>query len=241
MNNAKAIFKKQVISFFKKPTAVGTPISFLMFAAVFTFVTADAGDAISNLFATIFVGMGMVGNTASFIIEDRVTMNLRFMSMAGVKSWEYLLGTGGAMFLSSIVFLFVFALIGGNFAPRDLGVFMALTMLASMKAILLGSTLGLLKNMWLFQPISMLVGFAPMLAELNENLEGAFNFLFTQQLNLVLREGYIYMEDYGYVYFEAPDALMIIGANLVIITLVFIFMAYRGGLYRDGVQSTPSK
>ena len=233
MRIIKAIFIKQFLSYFKKAAIIGTPLSFLGFGLVFTVFIPEADGAFGNLFGVMFVGLSMVGAAGSFIMEDRATMNLRFMSMAGVKPYQYLLGTGTALFVSSIGFLIAFALIGRNFAIADFTEFMAITILGSITSIIVGATLALSKFPWLFQPVSMILGFGIILADANETIERVFYFTYTQQINIALRSGYEYEEGYGYIFTEAPNAIPIILANMAVAIVLFAIGNMRYGLYRD--------
>ena len=232
MRTIKAIFTKQMLSYFKNVNIIATPITFAIMAVVFTLFIPDADDAFGNWFAVMFIGMSMLGAAASFIIEDRATMNLRFMSMAGVSAYQYLVATATALFVSSVGFLVFFALLGGNFGV-DFIEFMAITILGAITSICLGITLGLSKTPWLFQPVSMVLAFGIMIADANETVARYFYFVYTQQINLSLRSGYEYEEGYGYIYQDAPNAIQIILVNLGIVLICFIYTNYKQGLYRD--------
>ena len=176
-----------------------------------------------NLFTLMYIGIAMISTASSFIWEDRLTMNLRFMAMAGVKPYQYLLGTGGALLLVSFVILFLFSVVGGYFGG-EMVTFLSLTMLGAAASILLGITVALTKPSlaWIGAVVPYVFGFAPMLAELNESMASAFYFTFTQQINIAvtgMAEG-----------LDPTRSFQIVFANIGIILLAFVIMHKKNGL-----------
>jgi hypothetical protein len=169
----------------------------------------------------------MIGTAAGFIAEDRATMNLRFMGMAGVKPYQYLIGTCGALLLISLGILILFGLIG-LYTGAAMVNFLIFSMLGAANSMLLGITLSLSK-LAPFTPIfGMLLGIGPMFADANEVLATIFHFTYTQQVNTIIREGDIV------VGFSEP--LQIIFINMAVLLIAFIVMNTRNGL--DGEKLT---
>ena len=220
MRNTNAIFIKQLRSFFKKPAIIGQVAMLLVMAAVFSILVQDVPSyAFTTIFSIMFVGLAMVGTTSSFIIEDRATMNLRFMAMAGVRPHQYLIGTGGALLLVSFGTLAIFSLIG-RYSGMYILIFLGITMIGATASILLGTTLSLTKFPWLSGPFSMILGFAPMISDTNESVERIFRFLYTQQINTAIRN----------LSGDHTQAIQIILVNMAVILAVFIWMHKKNGL-----------
>ena len=229
MGNIKAIFKVSVVSYFKIPAIIGTTAFLVLLPLVFYLITQD-GEASSaefvNMFAPMFVGLGTVGTASSFVMGDKVTMNLRFMSMAGVKPFQYLVGTGGALLVISFGVMAVYSQIAG-YRNEDLAIFLALGTFGASIAILLGMSIGMFKFPWLGQPIGMLLAFGTMFSEVNETLAAVFYFTFTQQLhNAFSALAY----EYGYV--SITQVMPIMLGNAIVVLLLFVLINWKHGLYK---------
>ena len=229
----KSIFIKQTLSYFKNPGFIATPVMFLTMTALFQWLLVGEDDTanFANVFSIIFVAMSMVGTATALIMEDKMTSNLRFMSMAGVKPWQYLLGTGLSLALSSFIVLILFALIGG-FRGEDLAMFFAITMAGAVTSILLGITLGLLKLPLLSMPISMVLAFINIIADANETVDMLSTFIYTRQIHLVLNRETLADVEYPDlpVYIDVNHAIMIILINLVVVIIFFLISNLKNTL-----------
>jgi len=167
----------------------------------------------------MFVGFALVGSASALVIEDKTTQNLRFMAMADVKPWQYLVGTVVSMAILSVGILALYALVG-----RYLGVqmiwFMAITMSGAIVSILLGLVVGLSKAPGLTTLLSLVLGLGPMLSGFNEALARVLRFTFTQQVNLAVSD----------LSADLSTNFMIIGANGAVILLLFVWMHRKGVL-----------
>jgi len=248
MRNIKAVFIKQFKSFFKNPSLYGTPASFLVIPFLMLMLT-DAGDAraiIVSQFVLMFAGISMIGNASFIIAEDRSTMNLRFMGMAGVKPWQYLLATAGVFLLVSLGVLFLFGLMAG-FSGEVMLNFLILCMLGIVCSILLGMTLSLSKLAPFTMIVALVLGVGPIFAVANETLANIFNFTFVQQMNIFIRQAggaIIQMPDGTIEALEGvatiPDGgIQIMAINLAVLLMLFIITNVRNGL--DGEKSTKRK
>ena len=229
MRNIQAIFIKQIQSYVKKPQLFITPLMFLGLAFVFTLFADGGEDAgypweLVNQLSVMFLGIGTMMTASSFVWEDWGTMNLRFMSMAGVKSTQYLVATGGALIPISFIVLFLFGVIGG-YMGNGMFIFLGLTMLGAVASILFGLTLALLPEK--ISPIAgstlpFVVGFAPMISEGSDEVATIFYFLFTQQINVAL-DGFM---EYGT---DPTHSFYIVLANIGVILVAFAAIQIKNG------------
>ncbi|MCL2198115.1 MAG: hypothetical protein FWB80_04250 [Defluviitaleaceae bacterium] len=183
--NTVAVFLKQFRSNIKQPVLVILAGVWLVMGLVFAFFSGEHISQYVSMFMVLIVGMQLTGTTTGYITEDRSTMNLRFMSMAGVKPREYCAGTFAAVFAAAMFICLVYAVVGGFWGP-NMFIFLGFTWLASAVSVLLGITMGLSKWPWLTTPVGMLLGLAPMIAAMNENMEDVFRFMYTLQIRRVM-------------------------------------------------------
>ena len=125
--NTKAIFTKQIQSLLRNPGMLIQALIYVGLVLVLSFLIGgddeivDCDDCIpayicevhreeesdtpdpsmAGLFTVMFVGMTLVGSASALVLEDKTTQNLRFMTMAGVKPSQYLLGTTTSLFVLS--------------------------------------------------------------------------------------------------------------------------------------------
>lgn len=229
MRSAKAIFIKQLRDTLKNRMVL---IQFIMFPAmafIMTELIAKANEDIPNsmfvlMFAAMFVGMTplVMANTA--IAEDKEHKSLRFLVMAGVKPYEYLLGIGGFVLLICTIVSIIFGLIGG-FEGLMFVKFISILILGSIASTILGATIGILsKNQQaataLSTPIFMILAFTPMIASFNTTIEKIAGIFYTQQVNILVND------------FSAglTKPLLIILTNMAILLILFIIAYKKKGL-----------
>jgi len=225
MRSVKAIFAKQLRDIFKNRMVLIQFIVFPLVAFVFTEMVAKPNADIPDsmfvaMFAGIYAGMSVLSTTANFIAEDRERKSLRFLVMAGVKPYQYLLGIGGVMMAASLVVSVVFGLMGG-FGGADFVRFAAVVLLGSAASTLLGATVGIIsKNQQsaaaMAMPIGMILGFTPMLAQFSGTVQKVFGVFYTMQVNTLVND------------FSAgfTKPFLIILANIAVFAALFV-LAYR--------------
>jgi len=239
MRNIKAIFIKQFKSFFKNPAMYGTPGSFLLIPFLLLMLT-DAGDAraiIVSQFVLMFAGISTIGNASYVIGEDRSTMNLRFMGMAGVKPYQYLLATAAVFLIVSLGVLCLFGLMAA-FSGEVMLHFLIFCMLGIVCSILLGVTLGLSKLAPFTMIIALVLGVGPTFAVANETLANMFHFTYVQQMNIFIRQtggAIIQMPDGTIQALEGVttfpnQSLQIMLVNAAVLLVFFIITNARHGL-----------
>jgi len=232
MRNIKAVFKKQIISFFKNSGMFGMPMFFLGIPFAMLLLIPDVGEnrhLIVTQFVIMFVGLAMVGIASGFIEEDRTTMNLRFMGMAGVKPYQYLIGTCGALLLVSLGALTLFGLMSG-FSGQAMASFLTLAMLGAAASMLLGITLRLTRFAPFTPVVAMLLGVGPLFADANETLANIFSFTYTHRVNTA-------MQDQMAV--NLSETFQVVAINIAIILVLFIIFNLRVGL--DGEKISANK
>ena len=241
MNNIKAIFMKQMASLIKHPVLIINGIIFLVLAGVFMFflspdeekdchicvpayVCAVCQEEEDNrfqlplpsqvgMFAVIFVGLGLMGSASAQVNEDKTTTNLRFMAMAEMRPYQYMLGTVAAMIIVVAVMLVPYALLGGYLGERFLW-FMVVGLLGGLSSILFGMVVGLSKVPILATPISIVLGLGPTFSSFNETIANLLRFTFIQQVNIAFSD----------LEADLSSNILIISANLGVFLLVFMFM-----------------
>ena len=219
MRKIKAVFTKHMLSYFRNPAFYGAAGSFMLLTFAFTLFLPGSEVEVVPQFVTLFTGISMIGAAAGFIGEDRATMNLRFMGMAGVKPYQYLIASASALLLISFAALLLYGLMG-RYSGREFVQFIAVTMLGAVNSILLGTTLGLHKVLSNFAIVAgLLLGIGPNFANFNDTLFNIFRLAYTQQVNLTIR---------GELYFA--DSIPIILANTASLLAAFLVMNARVGL-----------
>ena len=229
MRVVKTIFIKQAKDMFKN---MGVLVQFIVFPVVALIMTRlvalPTEDMPNNMFVTmmgaIFVGMGLITVTAGILAEEIESKSLRMLVMAGVKPHQYLLGVGGFIFVAGAITSIAFGLMG-DFTGLEFIKFVGIMVAGAAASIILGATIGIFaKNTQaatgLSMPIAMILGFTPMITNFNEPLERVAIIFHTQQLNIITND------------FSANlvKAFAIIGANILVLTVLFAIAYKKKGL-----------
>jgi ABC-2 type transport system permease protein len=248
MNNVIAIFIKQLTSHIKVPTIIIHGLMFLGIAVAFLVLIPTPDDYDCDvcipayecatceereaerfqlpfptgmgMFTIIFIGLALVGSMSGIVHEDKTTTNLRFMAMADVKPWQYLVGTFFSTVLVVGVMLVPYAILNGiigGYWGADMLWFMILTLSGGIVSILFGLTIGLTRFQILAWPISMVLGMGPQFALQNETLAGVLRYTFIMQVTHGLTE---ISEPYG----DITPNLLIIAANGAVVLAAFFIM-----------------
>jgi len=246
MKNTKAIFFKQFQSLVRSPGMIVQAVLFLVLVIVMSFLirgheetdcetcipayecaqciednahTNTPEPSLTGLFTVMFVGFVMIGAAAALVNEDKTTKNLRFMAMADVKPWQYMIGTLASMILLAIGILVLYALVGRYFGIQMLW-FVAATASGAVVSIILGLTVGLSKVPGIATILSLVLGLGPMLSGFNDALAEILRFTYTQQVNLAISD----------LNGDMTSNFIIIGANGAVILLLFIWTHRKGVL-----------
>jgi len=242
MNNIVAVYIKQIISLIKNPVMLIQAAFFIGIVIVISFLIGVDEDkdcdscipayvcavcleentlntpnpSMPALFAVMFVGLTLMGTASALVTEDKTTNNLRFMTMAKVKPFQYLLGTGAALFSLVFVIIILFAVVGGYF--EHMLWFVAIASFGALVSILLGTAIGLSKLPILAMPLSLVLGMGPMLSTFNENLANLLRFTYTQQINLAVSN----------LEYDMTSNFIVIGINGLVVLAFFIWMHRKG-------------
>lgn len=230
----RAVFIKQCKDTLKNK---GTLIQFVMFpllAVVFTEAIAKGQPDLADnyfviMFSTVYAGFVPMVTLASIISEEKEMHTLRVLMMANVKPWQYLIGTGGYVFLLSAAGSCLFGLIGG-YAGWDFVRFLVVMLCGVLASLLVGAAVGICsKNQMtaiaLVMPVAMVAAFLPMIAMFNEKFETIAQVLYTQQINYMVAD--ISPAN------MTPARFLIIGANMLVFLTVFTVAYKKGNLSGD--------
>ena len=241
MKNINAVFRKHLSSMIRMPLIWGQAGLFFVIMLVFGFFDTDCEDCIrpepemcdaciaalgegtpsmAGTFTFMFVGMVLMSTTSGLVQEDKTTKNLKFMNMANVKAWQYIMATFPAVFLIALPVAFLFPLGGRYFGIMELLVFVSITLAGMCASIMLGMVMGLSPYPGFSFPLGMIIGFGPMIANTNAAAAQVLRFTFNQQVNLALRD----------LEANLTQNFMIIGINFAVFLIILIFMHRKGRL-----------
>lgn len=225
MRTIKAIFVKQAHDILKNRMMLIPFIILPAMAFVMTEFVAKPSEEVADsvfvtMFAAMFVGMMPLMMMNSAIAEDREHKSLRFLVMAGVKPYEYLLGIGGFVLVMCFLAAVVFGLIGG-FGGIELVKFIGILILGAMVSVVLGATIGIFsKNQQsataTATPVYLILALSPMISMFNETLAKVASVFYTLQVKMVV-------EDFS---MSVTKPILIILANMVVFFVLFV-LAYR--------------
>ena len=219
MNAVKAIFMKQMADLPKNFAGLGIFLLWPLMAFIMGSVMGDM-DVQAGMFAAMLIGSGPMMTIANNVAEDNEYKGLRFLVMAGVKPWQYLLGLAGSMFIASALSLAALILIGG-FTGEVLLRLIIVAVLGLIASSILGGAVGIFsKNVQqasaITTPLMMVLAFTPMFAGFNETVARIAEFLFPYQVLMVVLNPYA----------DFVRALIVVGANAVVL-LAFFAIAYK--------------
>ncbi|MCL1983448.1 MAG: ABC transporter permease [Clostridiales bacterium] len=229
MRSVKAIFSKQLRDMFKNRTVLIQFVVFPLVAFAFTEIVAKPNGSIPDsmfvtMFASIYAGVTVLTTTAGTIAEDRERKSLRFLIMAGMKPYQYMLGVGGVMIAASLLVAVVFGATGG-FHGVNFVRFVVVLVLGSVASSLLGATLGIVsKNQQaaaaMAMPLGMILGFTPLLAMFSQTVKKLFCIFYTMQVDMLVSD---FSAD-----FTTPATVIIV--NIAVFAALFAFAYNKKGL-----------
>ena len=229
MNNIFAIFKKQLKDTIKNKTVL---IQFVMLP-VLTVIMNNAvkiegmpDNFFVNLFAAMFIGMAPLTSIASVISEEKETNTLKVLVMSDVKPYEYLLGTSSYIWLMCMLGSAVMCA-AGNYTYKEAALFMCIMAAGILVSMLIGAAIGVSSKTQMTAisvtvPVMMIFSFLPMLSMFNSSIEKIARFTYSEQVSRLLG-------NIGSLQIDTKS-LLIIGANMVVFLLIFIFSYRKKGL-----------
>jgi len=229
MRSIAAIFIKQALDMIKNRALLPQYLIFPLVAFCTTELIAKAEEAIPDgmfvsLLAPIFTGMILMMTSAEIIAEDKERRSIRFLVMAGVKPYEYLLGIGCVVLIAAAVVSAMFGFIGG-FTGEEFLKFMAIMMLGAAASMVCGAAIGMVsKNqqtaMVLCMPVAIVLGFSPMIAVFNETARDIFGMFYTLQMESVV-------SDFSS---NLMEPFLVTLANIAVLLLLFTAAYKKKGL-----------
>lgn len=227
MRNIGIIIKKQLRDTLKNKTVL---IQFIMFP-VMTLIMEHAVSIpdmpeffFTKLFSVMYIGMAPLTSVASIIAEEKEKNTLRVLTMANVKSWEYLAGVG--------IYVWTLCMAGAGvmatgIPSSDIPFYLCIMATGFIISIAMGAAVGIfapnqMVATSLFMPVMMVFSFAPMLAMFNDKIEKAARVFYTQQLRVLL----------GQMTFDGikTETVLVIVLNALIALSIFFAAFKRKGL-----------
>lgn len=230
MGKTIAIFKKQLKDTWHNKSVLLQFVLLPILALVMGYLMPEDAmpkRSVAAMFTTMYVGMIPVSSICSIIAEEREKGTLRALRMANVSSGQYLIGIGSCLFVESLFGVAIFSVLGG-FAGEELVQYIGIAASGVLTSLLIGATLGLVaKNQMsatsISAPVSIILSFVPTMATMNEELAIVSKFLYTEQLNNLLR-------DIGNGPFT-KECVVIIGSNIAIFCLAFALIYRKKAIY----------
>lgn len=224
-----AIWKKQTKETLKNKE---TLIQFVMFPVLTAIMQSSMNiegmpkNYFISLFATMYIGMAPLTAMAAIISEEKEKGTLRVLLMSNVKAGEYLIGTGGYVFMICSLGALFFGILG-DLRGTDLAGFVLTMCVGILISLLLGAAIGLkskgqMAATSISVPVMLVLSFLPMLASFNNKVEKVSKYLFSQQCSKI-------MEGIG-LHGAGTESMVIIGVNFILVILCFTFCYRRYGL-----------
>jgi len=223
MNAIKAVFTKQMNDLPKNFAGMGLFIIWPIMAFAMGSVMGEA-EANAAMFAAMLIGSGPMVSIANNVAEDNEYKSLRFLVMAGVKPWQYLVGLAGSVLLASAVSLAALIWIGG-FTGDVLIRLLIIAALGLVASSILGGAVGIFaKNVQsasaLSTPLMMIFAFTPLFAGFNETVAHVAEFMFPYQVLMVVLNPYA----------DFVRALIVTGGSIVVLLAIFAVAYKKKGL-----------
>jgi len=223
MNAVKAIFMKQMNDLPKNFAGMGIFIIWPVMAFLMGSIMGEA-EANAGMFAAMLIGSGPMVTIANNVAEDNEYKGLRFLVMAGVKPWQYLIGLAGSVLLASAVSLAALILIGG-FTGDVLIRLIIIAAIGLLASSIMGGAVGIFaKNVQsasaISTPLMMVFAFTPMFAGFNETVARVAEFMFPYQVLMVVLNPYA----------DFVRALIVTGGSVVVLLVVFAVAYKKKGL-----------
>lgn len=224
-----AIWKKQIKDTLKNKQILIQFIMFPLLTAVMMGSMKIEGmpaNYFISLFATMYIGMAPLTAMAAIISEEKEQGTLRVLLMSNVKAGEYLIGTGGYVWMICSLGALFFGILG-KFKGADLAGFVLVMCVGILISLLLGAAIGVkskgqMAATSISVPAMMVLSFLPMLASFNDKIEKVSKYIFSHQCSKI-------MEGIG-SQAAGTESIVIIGVNCLLVILFFTFCYRRYGL-----------
>ena len=223
MRNTLIIIKKQIRDTLKNKIVLIQFVLFPVMALIMENVIKIDGMPelfFTKLFSIMYIGMAPLTSTASIISEEKEKNTLRVLTMANVKSWQYLLGVGFYVWIICIIGAGVMAT---AFKTEDIPFYMLIMAVGFAISILAGACIGIFARNQMtatsvVMPVMLVFAFSPMLAMFNESIEKVARFAYTEQLKKLL-------DDMTFSGIKT-NSILILTVNAIMMVILF-FIAFR--------------
>ncbi len=195
MKNAATIYRKQVKDTGKN---IALLIQFVMFPMMA--IVMENAIQVDNLpehffvgmFAVMHIGMAPLNVTTAIIAEEKEKNTLRGLLFGGVTPLAYLAGIGGYVFSACMIGAVVFALLGG-YHGIEFVLFLLIMAAGIMVSMFFGAMIGISSKSQIaaasvMTPVMMVFAFLPMIAMFNETIAKVADFVYSQQIQLLLND-----------------------------------------------------
>lgn len=227
MSHSAAVFLKQIRDTTKNKAIL---IQFVLFPAMtvmmenLVHIDGMPERFFVNMFAPMYAGMAPIVCMAAIIAEEKEKNTLRVLLMSDVRPAEYLIGTGGAVWLAGMAGAGVICLCGG-YAGADVGRFMLLMAAGILVSVLIGAAIGVWSRNQIMEtsitvPVMMFFSFLPMLAMFHDGLAQAARLTYSGQIRRMI-------EETGHEPAEGAAVMLLNGAAAAV---VFLWGYKRGGM-----------
>ena len=223
MRNTLIIIKKQIRDTLKNKIVLIQFVLFPVMALIMENVIKIDGMPelfFTKLFSIMYIGMAPLTSTASIISEEKEKNTLRVLTMANVKSWQYLLGVG---FYVWIICMIGAGVMATAFKTEDIPFYMLIMAVGFAISILAGACIGIFARNQMtatsvVMPVMLVFAFSPMLAMFNESIEKVARFAYTEQLKKLL-------DDMTFSGIKT-NSILILTVNAIMMVILF-FIAFR--------------
>lgn len=188
-----AIFRKQAKETLKNKEILIQFVMFPMIAVIMEQLVQVDGmpeHYFVKLFAVMYIGMAPLTVMAAIIAEEKEKYTLKMLLFSDVRPWEYLIGTGGCVWLVCMLGALVFGLTG-EYQGRELAEFLVVMAVGIVTAMLFGAGIGTFsKNQMMATsvtvPVMLIFSFLPMLAMFNDSIRQVAELFYSQQVGNLL-------------------------------------------------------
>lgn len=229
MKQVRAVFGKQSRDTRKNMTVLIQFVLLPLMSLVMTrAVTIDGmpPNFFVELFAPMYMGMAPLVAVSAVVAEEKETGTLRALLMAGVTPPQYLLGTGGYIWLACMAGSLLMVL-SGHYSPGEGAVFLGIMAAGIAFSLLAGAAIGVSSRSQMGAtsiavPVMMVLSFLPMLSLFNPTVASVAKFIYTRQFQGLLSRG-----NGGII---SGESLLILGGNGAVLLLLFALAYRKNGL-----------
>ena len=230
MNDARAVFKKQMLDTRKNKAVLIQFVLFPIMTIVMTLLVKmdDMPEYFFlKLFSVMYLSMAPITSMSAIISEEKEKGTLRALMMSDVSGVSYLLGVGLYDFFACMMCTVLMSRVCGLEGDvwRDYLWIMAMGFLIS---IVLGAAIGVIsKNQMaatsMAVPAMCVFSFLPMIAQFNSTVAKIAKFFFTEQIYLALNS-------------EKSVKMDIEGFSITMANIILIFGFFLVAFKKEGLE-----